>query len=118
MLFYWPESGRQIRIEGISHRVPAEESRAYFMTRPRESQLSAWASEQSSVIPDRAHLARRFELYKNKFKDSSVERPGYWGGFRLVPGWFEFWQSGEFRLHDRITYTKRGASWIIERLAP
>lgn len=118
MLFYWPDSGRQVRIEGISHKVSAEESEAYFITRPRESQLSAWASEQSSVIPDREHLVKRFELYKSRFKDSAVEKPDYWGGFRLVPGWFEFWQNGEFRLHDRITYTKRDASWIIERLAP
>jgi pyridoxamine 5'-phosphate oxidase len=118
LLFYWPESDRQVRIEGVAYKVTEEESEAYFKTRPRESQLSAWASEQSSVIPDRQHLENRYNLYNNRFENKSVEKPQYWGGFRIVPDWFEFWQSGDFRLHDRITYTKSKDSWIIERLAP
>jgi pyridoxamine 5'-phosphate oxidase len=118
LLFYWPESGRQVRIEGVADKVPAEESESYFKTRPRESQLSAWASEQSSVIPDRQHLKKRYDLYKNKFYNKPVEKPQHWGGFRIVPNWFEFWQEGDFRLHDRLTYTKRKDIWVIERLAP
>ena len=118
LLFYWPESPRQIRIEGITEKLAGEDSEVYFKIRPRESQLSTWASLQSSLIPDRQHLDDRYSFYKNKYAGKPVERPPYWGGFRLVPVWFEFWQEGEFRLHDRITYTKRRGMWVIERLAP
>jgi len=118
MLFYWPESGRQVRIEGVTEKVTEEDSESYFKTRPRESQLSAWASEQSTPIPDRQYLYDRYNFYKDKYSEKPVDRPLHWGGFRLIPEWFEFWQNGEFRLHDRITYTKRKALWVIERLAP
>ena len=118
LLFYWPESCRQVRIEGVTEKVPEKDSESYFTTRPRESQLSAWASEQSSVIPDRQYLENRYNFYKNKFSDMSVEKPPHWGGVKLIPDWFEFWQEGKFRLHDRLTYTKRNDLWVIERLAP
>jgi pyridoxamine 5'-phosphate oxidase len=118
LLFYWPESARQIRIEGTTELLSAEDSESYFKTRPRESQLSSWASEQSSLIPDREHLENRFQLYKNIYSEKAVTRPENWGGFRLIPDWFEFWQEGNFRLHDRLTYSKRKDLWIIERLAP
>lgn len=118
LLFYWQESGRQIRIEGVTKKVSEEISESYFKTRPRESQFAAWASEQSSVIPDRQHLEKRYNYYKNLFSEKPVDRPAQWGGFRLIPRWFEFWQNGEFRLHDRITYRKSKDLWIIERLAP
>jgi pyridoxamine 5'-phosphate oxidase len=118
LLFYWPESGRQVRIEGITEKVSKEESEYYFKTRLRESQLSTWASEQSFVIPNRQHLDNRYNYYKNIFSGKPVDKPQHWGGFRLIPEWFEFWQNGEFRLHDRITYTKRKDLWVIERLAP
>jgi pyridoxamine 5'-phosphate oxidase len=118
LLFYWPESGRQVRIEGITEKTDDSESVSYFKTRPRESQLSAWASEQSSVIPDRQHLENRYEYYKNLLSEKPVDKPQHWGGFRLVPEWFEFWQEKEFRLHDRITYTKRKKTWVMKRLAP
>jgi len=118
LLFYWPESCRQVRIEGVTEKVPEKDSESYFRTRPRESQLSAWASEQSSVIPDRQYLENRYNFYKNKFSDISVEKPRPWGGVKLIPDWFEFWQEGEFRLHDRLAYTKRNNLWVIERLAP
>lgn len=118
LLFYWPESGRQVRIEGFADKVSEEESESYFKTRPRESQLSAWASEQSSVIPDRQHLEKRYAFYKNRFFDKPVDKPQRWGGFRIVPDLFEFWQEGDFRLHDRLTYTKGINVWVIERLAP
>lgn len=118
MHFYWPESDRQVRIEGTTEKVTEEDSESYFKTRPRESQLSAWASEQSTVIPDRQYLYDHYIFYKNKYSEKPVDRPVHWGGFRLIPEWFEFWQNGEFRLHNRITYTKRKALWEIERLAP
>lgn len=118
MHFYWPESGRQVRIEGSTEKVKEEDSESYFKTRPRESQLSAWASEQSTVIPDRQYLYDHYILYENRYSEKQVDRPMHWGGFRLIPEWFEFWQNGEFRLHDRITYTKRKTLWVIERLAP
>jgi pyridoxamine 5'-phosphate oxidase len=118
LLFYWPESGRQVRIEGLIEKLPVKESESYFKTRPRESQLSAWASEQSSVIPDRQHLEMRYDFYMNKFGEKSVVKPQNWGGYRLSPEWFEFWQEGKFRLHDRLSYTKRENLWVIERLSP
>lgn len=118
LLFYWPESGRQIRVEGVTEKVSEETSESYFKTRPTESQLAAWASEQSSVIPNRQHLENQYNSYKNMFSGKPVDKPMHWGGFRLIPGWFEFWQNGEFRLHDRITYTKSKDMWVIERLAP
>lgn len=118
LLFYWPECSRQIRIEGSVVKVTEEESQVYFASRPRDSQLSAWASKQSSVVADRKFIENRFEFYKNEFAGKIVEKPPFWGGFRLLPDWFEFWQDGGFRLHDRISYKKTGDSWILERLAP
>lgn len=118
LLFYWPESGRQIRIEGVAEKVSPEYSDSYFITRPRESQLSAWASEQSSIVTDRQYLEKQHDYYSKKFSGKNVERPPHWGGFRIIPFWFEFWQNDEKRLHDRITYTKNNNIWNIERLAP
>jgi pyridoxamine 5'-phosphate oxidase len=118
MLFYWPESGRQVRIEGIVEKVSVEESEEYFRTRPRESQIGAWASDQSNFIPDRAHIENKVAFFKDKFSDKPVPRPTHWGGFRLVPQWIEFWQEGEFRLHDRIIYARKDDSWHLERLSP
>jgi pyridoxamine 5'-phosphate oxidase len=118
LLFHWPESARQVRIEGLAKKISSDESDLYFKTRPRESQLSAWASKQSSVIPDRQNLEEQYSFYDKKFSNKPVDKPPHWGGFRIIPYWFEFWQEGEFRLHDRLTYTKRKNIWIIERLAP
>jgi len=118
MLFYWSGSGRQIRIEGTTIVLSDSESEAYFSSRPRESQIGAWASEQSAVIPNRKHLEQRYELYDNLFAGKQVPRPQHWGGYRLEPDWFEFWQDREFRLHDRITFTRKNNIWIVERLAP
>jgi len=118
LLFYWPEAGRQVRIEGIVEKIPDEESVAYFYTRPRESQLSACASIQSSVIPDKEHLNALYNYYKDKYSGREVEKPHEWGGFRIIPEWFEFWQNGEFRLHDRLTFTLKKNDWFLERLAP
>lgn len=118
LLFYWPESGRQVRVEGVSGKISDEDSFAYFRSRPRESQIAAWASEQSSVIADRAYLLSMYNFYNNKFKGIDVERPPHWGGFRIVPFWFEFWQDREYRLHDRICYILTFNGWKMERLAP
>jgi pyridoxamine 5'-phosphate oxidase len=118
LLFYWPESGRQVRIEGVTIKVSEEESDDYFKTRPRESQISSWASDQSSIIPGRHYIEKQFESFKSIFAEKKVPRPEHWGGFRLIPTWFEFWQEREFRMHDRLTYVKRENRWVIERLAP
>lgn len=118
LLFYWPESGRQVRIEGVAERISSQDSDAYFSTRPRESQISAWASKQSTVVPGRHFLEDKHEYYNKLFSERIVDRPPHWGGFRITPSWFEFWQNDERRLHDRLTYTKLNNAWIIERLAP
>jgi len=118
LLFYWPELNRQIRIEGAVKKITKMESESYFKTRPAENNISVWASEQSSVIPDRKFLENRFDYFRKKFENESIRRPVYWGGFRLIPTWFEFWQEGKYRLHDRISYTLERNVWKIERLAP
>jgi pyridoxamine 5'-phosphate oxidase len=118
LLFYWPESGRQVRIEGYTEKITEDESESYFKTRPRESQLSAFTSEQSSVIPDRKYLDDLYDTNNTKYAGKPVDKPASWGGYRLIPEWFEFWQNGEFRLHNRLSYSKRKDLWIIERLAP
>lgn len=118
LLFYWPESARQVRIEGFVEKLSEEESDEYFKTRPRDSQIGAWASKQSEVIPGRVYLEERVIHYTAEFSDKPVPRPSHWGGFRLVPEWMEFWQEGEFRLHDRIVYTGSANHWKIKRLAP
>jgi pyridoxamine 5'-phosphate oxidase len=118
LLFYWAESGRQVRVEGIVEKVSQADSESYFSMRPRESQVSAWASEQSSVIPNRDHLDELYNYYDAVYSEKPVEKPPHWGGFLLIPVWFEFWQDREFRLHDRLTYTKDKGTWVIERLAP
>lgn len=118
LLFYWKEMGRQVRIEGLAEQVTAAISEEYFSSRPRESQLSAWASNQSSVVPDRKYLERKFDHYNKLYDGLPVQKPSHWGGFRIVPDMFEFWENREHRLHDRIEYRKTGDSWKISRLAP
>ena len=118
LLFYWGESGRQVRIDGRVERLLARESDEYFATRPRGSQLAAWASPQSDVVAGRGPLERRFAAFARRFP-AAVPRPPHWGGYRLVPESFEFWQGGADRLHDRIVYRRaRSGRWRIERLAP
>jgi pyridoxamine 5'-phosphate oxidase len=117
LLFYWDKLDRQVRIEGKVKKVSKQESEKYFATRPYESRLGAWASNQSSVIKDRAALDNLFANYMKKYPDS-VPLPKYWGGYRLKPDLFEFWQGQKNRLHDRIMYTRKKKSWKIQRLAP
>jgi pyridoxamine 5'-phosphate oxidase len=117
--FFWPELQRQVSISGIARPIDDEDSDHYFSTRPYESKITAWASPQSEVIPNRDYLEREFEKYRDKYHDpDEVPRPAYWGGFAVVPARIEFWQGGRNRLHDRIEYTKREERWYPVRLAP
>jgi pyridoxamine 5'-phosphate oxidase len=118
LLFFWAELERQVRVEGKIKKISKAESQKYFDTRPLESRLAAWASEQSSVIPDRDYLEKRFQKYKEQFKEKKIPMPNDWGGFILVPEYFEFWQGRENRLHDRICYKKQKGKWKNFRLAP
>ena len=118
LLFYWGAIERQVRIDGRVEKLMARESDEYFATRPRGGQLSAWASPQSAVETVRGALERRFAAFARKYP-AAVPRPPHWGGYRLVPEAFEFWQGREDRLHDRILYRRaRGGRWRIQRLAP
>jgi pyridoxamine 5'-phosphate oxidase len=117
LLFFWVELQRQVRVEGIAERTSAEESDAYFAARPRGSQLSAWASPQSAPVSDRAWLEAQVASMEARFT-SPVPRPPNWGGFRVVPSRFEFWQGRESRLHDRLVWSNEGGRWTIGRLAP
>ena len=115
----WPALGRQVCVAGPVAKVTAEESEAYFRTRPRGSQLAAWASPQSRVVPDRAALDRRVVHAAEGFGDGPVPLPDYWGGYRVVPNAIEFWQGRPSRLHDRLLYTAEpSGGWTIRRLSP
>jgi pyridoxamine 5'-phosphate oxidase len=118
LLFYWPESERQIRITGVAEPVSRDESAGYFYARPRGSQLAVLAGLQSSVLLDRKTLEDHFHALAERFEGLEVELPASWGGFRVQPRTIEFWQGGENRLHDRFLFTREGESWRIERLSP
>lgn len=117
LLWWWAKQGRQVRIEGTVEKISAAESDAYFASRARGSQLGAWASEQSMPLADRATLEARVAEYDKRFGDK-VPRPPHWGGYRLRPDHFEFWQDGENRLHDRFVFEPENGNWKIERLNP
>jgi pyridoxamine 5'-phosphate oxidase len=118
LCFYWASLDEQIRIEGRVERVTAEESDAYFAGRPRGSQLGAWASDQSNVLPSRESLEEKYREIERRFEGQTVERPSFWGGFRLTPVRIEFWYGRPDRLHDRVVYVRDGPAWRIERLYP
>ena len=116
--FYWPELERQIEIAGVAEKVSREESESYFATRPQPSKLGAWASKQSEELPGRQELEDRFKEAEGRFDTNDIPCPPYWGGYRVVPSLFEFWQGRPSRLHDRIRYELADGSWKITRLYP
>jgi pyridoxamine 5'-phosphate oxidase len=116
--FYWPQSARQVRIKGKVEKITDKQSDEYFISRPVMSQLSAVISPQSQEIPDRAFLENALnDLVKTQDKEH-VKRPGYWGGYQIIPDEIEFWQGRDNRLHDRIQYYRQDGSWFLRRLAP
>lgn len=117
-VFLWHQFERQVRIEGRVEMTSAQESDEYFVKRPVGSRLGAWASRQSTVIPDRAYLEREQAELKARYPDGNIPRPPHWGGYRIIPESMEFWQGRPNRLHDRIRFRRVGTAWIIERLSP
>ncbi len=119
VLFTWITLERQIIIQGVAEKISTAESLKYFITRPRESQIGAWVSNQSEVITSKKILLQKFEEIKSKFQDGEIPLPSFWGGYRVVPQTIEFWQGGPGRIHDRFLFTRTAdASWQIDRLAP
>ncbi len=118
LVFLWKELDRQVNVTGTAERVSEQESDAYFATRPREAQVGAWASAQSSVLETREELDVQVKAARKRFAGGEVPRPPYWGGFAVRPDTIELWQGRDSRLHDRFRYARNGDSWRIERLSP
>ncbi|MGC4088608.1 MAG: pyridoxamine 5'-phosphate oxidase [Polyangiaceae bacterium] len=118
LVFFWPELMRQVRVEGVARRAPSAESEAYFVTRPRASQIGAWASAQSRPIASRADLNRAVAEVEARFAGRDVERPPHWGMYRVKPERVELWLAGESRLHDRFAYVRAESGWDVTRLSP
>ncbi len=119
LLFFWPSLERQIRIEGSLKKISEKESDEYFQTRPKGSQIAAWASSQSDPVTKRQSLEETYSKYENQFASSpTIPRPEFWGGVCMTPNYFEFWQGRVNRLHDRITYTEAPSRWTKERICP
>jgi len=118
LLFVWLELERQIMISGTAEHISTADSINYFLSRPKDSQIAAWVSSQSSTISSRSILLGKFQEMKDKFGKGEVPLPSFWGGFRVEPHEFEFWQGRKNRLHDRFCYTRGEEGWTIERLAP
>jgi len=118
LLLPWVTLERQVIIQGTAEKISTAESVKYFATRPRDSQLGAWVSNQSSVISSRKFLLQKLAEIREKFSQGAIPLPSFWGGYRVVPEMVEFWQGGPGRLHDRFLYTRGGDDWQIERLSP
>jgi len=118
LCFLWKSLNRQVRVEGFVEQVADNEADTYFATRPRDSQIGAWASDQSRPLDSRALLERRVEEFSRHFGGDNVSRPAYWSGFRVVPQRVEFWQERPSRLHDRLLFVCEGEGWRRERLFP
>ena len=118
LTFHWNILQRQVRIQGVVEKISAEDSNAYFQSRGRGSRIGAWASPQSSVISSRQVLEQKVKQFTDKFADSEVPLPEFWGGYMVKPSSIEFWQGKADRLHDRFSYVKDGENWSVDRLAP
>ena len=118
LLFHWKSLRRQVRVEGEVEVVSDEEADAYFESRPRDSRIGAWASDQSRPLAGRFELEKRVAKFAAKHAVGRVPRPPHWSGFRVSPAYIEFWQDGKFRLHDRLVYHREGEAWRTERLYP
>ena len=118
LVFLWGELERQVRVAGAVEKIADQETEAYFNSRPHSSQLGAWASDQSCVIPNREGLEQRLTDLTEQYQDQAVPRPLHWGGFRVIPQEIEFWQGRPSRLHDRLRYRLEADHWIVERLSP
>lgn len=120
LLFHWPQLTRTVRVTGAVEKVTRQESEAYFATRPRDSQLGAWASAQSTVIESRDYLHKRYDELKKQYEGRDVPTPPHWGGYRVRPATIEFWQGQTSRLHDRLRYVRENGdgAWTLQRLAP
>lgn len=117
-LFFWAEHERQVRIKGKVTLIPEAEAVDYFLSRPYDSQVGAWSSPQSQVIANREELENNYNMYSELFKINKIEKPHHWGGYKIIPEYFEFWQGRSNRLHDRIEFCLKGNSWTKQRLAP
>ncbi len=116
--FHWKTQNRQIRIEGIANIVSKEVADSYFKTRPRNSQIGAWSSNQSDDLPSRDELVKNIKDFEMKYKDKDIPRPSHWNGYLVMPNLIEFWQEMPFRFHDRVLYLKSDNSWKIKKLYP
>ncbi len=116
--FFWAELERQVRIEGIIEKIPQFNSLEYFVSRPKASQLGAAVSPQSEKVENRAFLEQKFEILQQEYAEKQIPKPTNWGGYKVIPTYFEFWQGRRSRLHDRIVYEKKYDNWNISRIAP
>lgn len=118
LLFYWPELERQVTIEGLAEKISHKDSENYFASRPRTSQIGAWSSHQGQKLPSREILEAKFKEYSERFEGKKIPMPDHWGGIKINPVRFEFWQGRPFRLHDRFEYIQDRDVWQINRISP